>query len=363
MSFTTPLTGNTIVITAAVVTTCSASVDCTGSAIPACSGDVCVAMSFGSGSFTPMENHSQHILAASLGTKFPARRVQERCSTATSFREQISSAEVKHVPRELEVIAREWESLNAEDAHDPELACTHRDGQCRKAVMWYVHHLPESTKEVIRDRASLPPRSFATMAKMGPMSICVDAAFWDLYTYARGCVLQGFNGVPEVVTVTDVNRAASSSFMDRSELGSVKNQEQCCSYWAFRPRVSSKVIGSSPGNLSRSSKEQPVDCDMVVSAGNDDLVNNGFAYDKKNTTCIWRPVTATPQRRVLASFELYCGHHPRNCHGIQGHVHSIDLQTDQSYSSGVSITSCGTKPVTVFLSSVTEPTLALITGR
>ena len=39
--------------TATVVTTCSASTDCTDFAIPACSGDVCVAMSCGGGSFTP----------------------------------------------------------------------------------------------------------------------------------------------------------------------------------------------------------------------------------------------------------------------------------------------------------------------
>ena len=45
MSFTIPLTGNTIVTTAAVVITCSAT--------PTCSGDVCVAMSCGGGSFTP----------------------------------------------------------------------------------------------------------------------------------------------------------------------------------------------------------------------------------------------------------------------------------------------------------------------
>ena len=32
----------------------------------------------------------------------------------------------------------------------------HRDGHCREAVMWYVHHLPESLKEVITDKASLP---------------------------------------------------------------------------------------------------------------------------------------------------------------------------------------------------------------
>ena len=37
-----------------------------------------------------MEDHSQCILPASLGTKFLARRVQERSFTATSFREPIS---------------------------------------------------------------------------------------------------------------------------------------------------------------------------------------------------------------------------------------------------------------------------------
>ena len=53
MSFTIPLTGSTIVATAAVVTTCFASADCTDSATPMCSGGVCVAMSCGGGSFTP----------------------------------------------------------------------------------------------------------------------------------------------------------------------------------------------------------------------------------------------------------------------------------------------------------------------
>ena len=37
-------------------------------------------------------------------------------------------------------MARKWESLNAK----AELARMHRDGHCHEAVMWYVHHLPES---------------------------------------------------------------------------------------------------------------------------------------------------------------------------------------------------------------------------
>ena len=53
MSFTIPLTGSTIVATVAVVTTCFASADCTDSATPTCSGDICVTMSCGGGSFTP----------------------------------------------------------------------------------------------------------------------------------------------------------------------------------------------------------------------------------------------------------------------------------------------------------------------
>ena len=52
MSFTVPLTGRTIVATAAVVTMCSASAVCTDSVTPICSGSVCVSMSCG-GSFTP----------------------------------------------------------------------------------------------------------------------------------------------------------------------------------------------------------------------------------------------------------------------------------------------------------------------
>ena len=47
------LTGNTIVATTNVVTTCFASADCTDFAIPTCSGDICVTMSCGGGSLTP----------------------------------------------------------------------------------------------------------------------------------------------------------------------------------------------------------------------------------------------------------------------------------------------------------------------
>ena len=88
------------------------------------------------------------------------------------------------MPRELEVISREWESFKAEAANDPELACMHRDGQCRKAVMWYVHHLPELTKEVIGDRASLLPRRFATISRWRNNMPYAQRAFEEKVTCA-----------------------------------------------------------------------------------------------------------------------------------------------------------------------------------
>ena len=53
MSFTVSLTGSSIDAIAAVVSTCSASADCTDSATPMCSAGVCVAMLCDGGSFTP----------------------------------------------------------------------------------------------------------------------------------------------------------------------------------------------------------------------------------------------------------------------------------------------------------------------
>ena len=53
MSFTVALTGSTIVTTAAVVITYSASACYTDSATPMCSGSICIAMSCGGRSFAP----------------------------------------------------------------------------------------------------------------------------------------------------------------------------------------------------------------------------------------------------------------------------------------------------------------------
>ena len=77
----------------------------------------------------------------------------------------------------------------------------------------------------------------AVVAKSGPVSICVNAASWDPYTCALGFVRQGFNGVPEVVTVTDTDRAATPSSMDWSDLGSTSsvNELVVLATWKFVP--------------------------------------------------------------------------------------------------------------------------------
>jgi len=62
----------------------------------------------------------------------------------------------RKVSRDIEQIVKEWDELNALARTDPALAKAHRDGHCHEAVMWYVHHLPESMKEVLKSKISLP---------------------------------------------------------------------------------------------------------------------------------------------------------------------------------------------------------------
>merc|ERR1711918_67665 len=38
----------------------------------------------------------------------------------------------------------------------PEVMAMVRDGLCHETVMWYVHHLPEATKEEVKRLISLP---------------------------------------------------------------------------------------------------------------------------------------------------------------------------------------------------------------
>ena len=68
------------------------------------------------------------------------------------------TADVLHVPRELEVMAMEWESLNAK----AELARMHRDGQCHVGMKWHVHHLLKPMKTLTLCESKAVPRRATT---------------------------------------------------------------------------------------------------------------------------------------------------------------------------------------------------------
>ena len=67
-----------------------------------------------------------------------------------------------------------------------ELGRMHRDGHCHEAVMWYVHHLLESMKEVVQDKASLPLlsqiRHDLSLAK--PHAVIIQRASGEKFTCA-----------------------------------------------------------------------------------------------------------------------------------------------------------------------------------
>ena len=87
-SFGVPLTGNTIVATAAVVTTCSSPANCTDSLTLTCSGSVCIAMPCGGGSFNPdgaydsLWDNVKPMIAVSLHTEGRALLVVRRTQTS-----------------------------------------------------------------------------------------------------------------------------------------------------------------------------------------------------------------------------------------------------------------------------------------
>jgi len=62
--------------------------------------------------------------------------------------------------KDIQAITEEWEVLNQLASTDADLQRAHRDGHCHEAVMWYVHHLPEDMKVLLKDKISLPLLSF-----------------------------------------------------------------------------------------------------------------------------------------------------------------------------------------------------------
>jgi len=62
----------------------------------------------------------------------------------------------RKINKDIQQLVQEWEELNKLAATDPDLARAHRDGHCHEAVMWYVHHLSEDMKDLLKDEVSLP---------------------------------------------------------------------------------------------------------------------------------------------------------------------------------------------------------------
>jgi len=68
----------------------------------------------------------------------------------------VDADDSRQMSAEVETLVKEWDELNALARTDPDLARAHRDGHCHEAVMWYVHHLPEGMKDLIKDEIALP---------------------------------------------------------------------------------------------------------------------------------------------------------------------------------------------------------------
>jgi len=62
----------------------------------------------------------------------------------------------RKINKDIQQLVQEWDELNRLAATDPDLVRARRDGHCHEAVMWYVHHLPEGTKDLLKDDISLP---------------------------------------------------------------------------------------------------------------------------------------------------------------------------------------------------------------
>ena len=94
-------------------------------------------------------------------------------------------------------------SLNAVVARDSEAVRKHRDGHCHEGVMWYVHHLPESLKEIITDKASLPLlpqiRHYLSLVKLH--TVRVQRAYEEKITCTSSREWESLNAKAEVARV------------------------------------------------------------------------------------------------------------------------------------------------------------------
>jgi len=71
-----------------------------------------------------------------------------------------NSTDNRRIRRAVDELTSEWEKINSLASKDPELARIHRDGHCHEAVMWYVHHLSQETRDALKDKITVPLLSY-----------------------------------------------------------------------------------------------------------------------------------------------------------------------------------------------------------
>lgn len=102
-------------------------------------------------------------------------------------------------PQVLKDIKESWSGLN-ELAHthsDPRMKAVRRDGHCHEAVMWFVHHLEEDMKQVLRS-ANIP-LPLLSMARHGQCYGDLDQAgnrICDAYKEQVSCASCHSNETP-----------------------------------------------------------------------------------------------------------------------------------------------------------------------
>merc|ERR1711879_706457 len=81
-----------------------------------------------------------------------------------------NSTDNRRIRRAVHELKSEWETINALASKDPDLARIHRDGHCHEAVMWYVHHLSQETRDALKDKITLPLLSYQRHVAVPPAS-------------------------------------------------------------------------------------------------------------------------------------------------------------------------------------------------
>ena len=124
--------------------------------------------------------------------------------------------------------------------------------------------------------------------------------------FARGFVRQPFNGIPEVVEVTDENLTSTPTSIDWSQLGAtthVKDQGQCRSCWAYSTIEGiESAVYMAQGVLEEQAMQQIILCDKTDGGWNGGDLHTAFDYVQNTTGGICsdsdNPETSNTQGRT-----------------------------------------------------------------